>query len=39
MHLGATPRDMTYEIMGAIVIAEIVHYGAQIIGYRSVRHD
>jgi uncharacterized membrane protein len=34
MHLGASPRDMAYEIMGAIVIAEIVHYGAQIVGYR-----
>lgn len=35
MHFGATPRDMAYEIMAAIVIAEIVHYGAQIVGYRS----
>lgn len=34
MHFGATPRDMAYEIMAAIVIAEIVHYGAQIAGYR-----
>jgi uncharacterized membrane protein len=34
MHFGMTPRDMAYEIMGAIVIAEIVHYGAQIVGYR-----
>ena len=38
MHFGATPRDMAYEIMAAIVIAEIVHYGAQIVGYRSGRH-
>ena len=34
MHFGATPLDMTYGIMGAIVIAEIVHYAAQIAGYR-----
>jgi len=38
MHLGVTPRDMAYEIMAAIVVAEIVHYGAQIVGYRSGRH-
>lgn len=38
LHAGATARDMAYEIMGAIVIAEIVHYGAQIVGYRSGRH-
>jgi hypothetical protein len=37
MHFGMTPRDMAYEIMGAIVIAEIVHYGAQIVGYRKGR--
>jgi len=34
MHFGMNARDMTYEIMGAIVIAEIVHYAAQIRGYR-----
>ena len=38
MHFGATPRDMAYEIMAAIVVAEIVHYAAQIVGYRSGRH-
>jgi uncharacterized membrane protein len=38
MHFGMTARDMAYEIMAAIVIAEIVHYGAQILGYRSGRH-
>ncbi|MES2096329.1 MAG: hypothetical protein V4459_06190 [Pseudomonadota bacterium] len=37
MHFGMTPHDMAYEIMGAIVIAEIVHYGAQIAGYRKGR--
>jgi hypothetical protein len=34
VHLGVDAKDMTYEIMAAIVIAEIVHYGAQIVGYR-----
>jgi len=34
VHLGVGAKDMTYEIMAAIVIAEIVHYGAQIVGYR-----
>lgn len=34
MHFGVRAVGMTYEIMGAIVIAEIVHYGAQIVGYR-----
>ena len=34
LHLGFNARDMAYGIMGAIVIAEIVHYGAQIVGYR-----
>ena len=38
VHLGMTPRDMAYEIMAAIVLAEIVHYAAQIVGYRSGRH-
>ncbi|MBN8814425.1 MAG: hypothetical protein J0J06_03135 [Sphingomonas sp.] len=38
MHFGITSRDMAYEIMAAIVIAEIVHYGAQIAGYRNGRH-
>lgn len=37
LHLGFTARDMAYGIMGAIVIAEIVHYGAQIAGYRRGR--
>lgn len=37
LHLGFTARDMAYGIMGAIVIAEIVHYGAQIVGYRQGR--
>ena len=34
LHLGFTARDMAYGIMGAIVIAEIVHYSAQILAYR-----
>ncbi len=38
LHFGATARDMAYEIMGAIVLAEIVHYGAQIVGYRRGWH-
>ena len=38
LHAGATARTMAYEIMLAIVIAEIVHYGAQILGYRHGRH-
>lgn len=37
LHLGFTARDMAYGIMAAIVIAEIVHYGAQIVGYRQGR--
>ncbi len=37
LHFGFTARDMAYGIMGAIVIAEIVHYGAQIVGYRQGR--
>ena len=35
MHFGLDARGMAYGIMGAIVIAEIVHYGAQIVGYRT----
>lgn len=38
VHLGVRAIGMAYGIMGAIVIAEIVHYGAQIVGYRSGRH-
>ncbi|THD35340.1 MAG: hypothetical protein E7773_12955 [Sphingomonas sp.] len=38
LHLGLTAVGMTYGIMGAIVIAEIVHYGAQIVFYRRARH-
>ena len=38
MHFGMTSRDMAYGIMAAIVVAEVVHYGAQIVGYRSGRH-
>ena len=34
MHFGADAKAMALEIMAAIVIAEIVHYGAQIVGYR-----
>ena len=34
VHLGFDKIDMAYAIMGAIVIAEIVHYAAQIAGYR-----
>jgi len=34
LYLGVDAQGMTYEIMAAIVIAEIVHYGAQIVGYR-----
>jgi hypothetical protein len=34
MHFGVDAKGMTYGIMAAIVIAEIVHYGAQIVGYR-----
>ena len=34
VHLGINAIDMAYGIMGAIVIAEIVHYAAQIVGYR-----
>ena len=34
VHLGARPWDLVNGMMGAIVIAEIVHYAAQIAGYR-----
>lgn len=34
MHFGVRAVGMAYGIMGAIVIAEIVHYAAQIVGYR-----
>ena len=34
IHLGVHAIGIAYEIMGAIVIAEIVHYAAQIVGYR-----
>ena len=38
LYLGVSARVMTYELMAAIVIAEIVHYGAQIVGYRRTWH-
>lgn len=38
IHLGANPVQMAYAIIGAIVLAEIVHYGAQIAGYRRGWH-
>lgn len=34
VYFGATPWDLVNGMMAAIVIAEIVHYGAQIVGYR-----
>ena len=34
MHFGVGKIGMAYGIMGAIVIAEIVHYTVQIAGYR-----
>lgn len=37
MHLGLSARDMTYGIIGAIILAEIAHYGAKIAGYRAGR--
>lgn len=37
MHLGLTARGMTYGIMAAIITAEVVHYGVQIVGYRMGR--
>lgn len=38
LHLGNGAVGMAYAIMGAIVVAELVHYGAQIAGYRSGWH-
>jgi uncharacterized membrane protein len=35
VHFGVRSVGMAYGIMGAIVIAEIVHYAAQIAGYRK----
>ena len=35
MHFGVDARGMAYGIMASIVIAEIIHYGAQIAGYRQ----
>lgn len=37
LHLGLNARGMAYGILGAIILAEIVHYGAQIVGYRAGR--
>ena len=37
LHLGIGPVGMAYGILGAIILAEIVHYGAQIAGYRMSR--
>ena len=34
LHLGLGAVGMAYAVMGAIIIAEIVHYTAQIVGYR-----
>jgi hypothetical protein len=34
MHFGVHAIGMAYGIMAAIVVAEIVHYAAQIAGYR-----
>jgi hypothetical protein len=34
VHLGVQAIGMAYGILGAIVVAEIVHFGAQIAGYR-----
>ena len=34
VHLGARPWHLVNGMMAAIVVAEIVHYGAQIVGYR-----
>jgi hypothetical protein len=34
VHFGATPWGLVNGMMAAIVVAEIVHYGAQIVGYR-----
>ena len=38
VHIGMKAIGMAYGIMGAIVIAEIVHYGAQIVSYRRGWH-
>jgi hypothetical protein len=38
MHLGVDKIGLVYEMMAAIVIAEIVHYGAQIVDYRRGWH-
>lgn len=38
MHLGFGKVDMVNCMMAAIVVAEIVHYGAKIAFYRSGRH-
>ena len=38
VHFGVRAVGMAYGIMGAIVIAEIVHYGVQIAGYRRGWH-
>ena len=34
VHLGIGKIGMAYGIMGAIIVAEIVHYSVQIAGYR-----
>ncbi len=34
VHFGATRWGLVNGMMAAIVVAEIVHYGAQIVGYR-----
>lgn len=38
LHLGFSARDMAYGIMAAIALAEVVHYAAQIAGYRRGWH-
>ena len=38
MHLGNGRIGMAYGIMAAIVVAELVQYGAQIAGYRTGWH-
>jgi preprotein translocase subunit SecY len=37
VHFGATPWGLVNGMIAAIVAAEIVHYGAQIAGYRKGR--
>lgn len=37
LHMGLTARGMAYGIVAAIIAAEIVHYGVQIVGYRTGR--